>query len=142
MDTTKTLTLLDIFREVFPGKGEQTIQLLDGFVKERVEEARLRETARTNDRIGQQVEKEVAKEAAHLATKGDLHAVEKGIRSDMHAMEKGIRSDMHAMENRLVYWIIGGVITILLAIATLAYSTNQGNKASAQQQAPAFSESR
>jgi len=59
------------------------------------------------------VEKEIAKEVAHLATKEDL-------KTEVLAL----RIDMHAMENRLVYWIIGGVITILLAIATLAYSTN------------------
>jgi len=137
MDTTRTLTLLDIFREVFPGKGEQTIQLLDDFVKERVEEGRLREAARTNDRIGQQVEKEIAKEAAHLATKEDLKTEVLALRVDMHAMEKGIRRDMGKMENKLIYWLIGMGVTILLAIyATSRPAQQQGQGSAPVHQAP------
>jgi len=122
VDTAKTLTLLDLLREALPGKkGEQALPLLEDFVREKIREDRLSSAAEVVDRVTRQVEREVARETKVLATKDDLHVMER---------------NMHKMENRLVFWIIGGVATILIAIATLAYGTNQGNRTSAPQQQP------
>jgi len=72
-------------------------------VGKKVREKRLKTAVADIDRINDRVEKSLSREIKHLATKEDL------------------KTGLAATERRLIYWMVGILITILLLgfIATL-----------------------
>jgi|GEM_PF-3754591 len=128
-----TLELYDIFRKSMP---ETEAREAAHVLKEFVRAEKMAEVAKEAEILA---EKAVARETKGLATNAGLQALREdmhALREDMHAMEKSIRKDMGKMENKLVYWLIGIGVTILLAI----YSTSRGQQSQptpASQQTPA-----
>jgi len=62
------------------------------------------------------VKKAFATELRHLATREDLQLV----RVEMQGMRTELKDDMHKMERRLIFWMVGVLVTIFAGfIATV-----------------------
>jgi len=99
---TGTLELFDVFRKVFP---EADAREAAHVVRNYVREEKLADTARI---VEEQVEKTMARELKHLATKDDLQR-ELGLAKD----------DLQKQMAGLFRWMVTGFIAVLLGIIAL-----------------------
>jgi len=99
---TGTLELFDVFRKAFPeAEARQAAQAVRSYVREE-------KSAYTAKVVEEQVEKTMARELKHLATKDDLQR-ELGLAKD----------DLQKQMAGQFRWMVTGFITILLGIIAL-----------------------
>jgi len=108
MDTSKTLTLLDILRGNLPeDRLEEAVGVLKRFVRK---EVKSETTNLVEDRVELHVEKGLLAKAQDLATKGDVLV----LKSDIQKIEGRVDRLDDKMQSQF-RWLMGGPISVLLA---------------------------
>jgi len=108
METAKTLELMDIFRDdLTREKKVRAMDLLGDFVKGLIREERLSAAVETSDRIEAKVERAVEQRVETLATKSDIAK---------------LKVEIGAVEKRLILWLAGMLVTILLGFFALMFA--------------------
>jgi len=110
---TGTLELFDVFRKAFPeAEAREAAQAVRNYVREE-------KSADSVKIVEEHVEKTMARELKHLATKDDLRR-ELGLAKDDLRRELGLaKDDLQGQMQSLFRWMVTGFITILLGIIAL-----------------------
>jgi len=109
MDTSKTVTLLDILRGNLPeDRLEEAVGVLKRFVRK---EVKSETTDMVEDRVELHVEKGLLAKSQDLATKGDVLV----LKIDIQKLEGRVDRLDDKMQSQF-RWLMGGLISILLAV--------------------------